>query len=371
MKKFLLASAAALLAGTSAIALDGAANPVVEVRGSDGSQTLHISDGATDTRIRIGGQTVEIHDGVVIVDGERIELGDAEYVVIDGDDVRVVEGSGRGFYMEFANHHAMATHMAGLAENLNHTIVASFDGDFEFDFDHAEFAEMAEELAEMEIHLGELETMNFEAVHADALRSMEEALANLDEGHVTVDGRDWDELSDEEKEEVREELREAREEMRLEFREMREEMREASREMRHAERERERALRHTRREVERARHRADREHRRESEEERRERHEDMRERAEERRAHIEERRAHAEERRAHAEERREQARRMRVHAERARNVIRERFGDDASVRIEEDGDGNRRVWVDGEEQTGDDLTNWLNQLEADRLDGGN
>ena len=371
MKKFLLASAAALLAGTSAIALDGAANPVVEVRGSDGSQTLHISDGATDTRIRVGDQTIEIHNGVVIVDGERIELGDAEYVVIDGDDVRVMEGSDRGFHMQFANHHAMATHMAGLAENLNHTIVASFDGDFEFDFDHAEFEEMAEELAALEIHLGELETMNLEEVHAEALRSMEEAFANLDEGHVTVDGRDWDELSDEEKEEVREELREAREEMRLEFREMREEMRAASREMRHAERERERAMRHVRREVERARHRADREHRRESEEERRERHEDMRERAEERRAHIEERRRHAEERRAHAEERREHAQRMRVDAERARNVIRERFGGDASVRVEEDGDGNRRVWVNGEEQTGDDLINWLNQLEADRLDGGN
>jgi hypothetical protein len=41
------------------------------------------------------------------------------------------------------------------------------------------------------------------------------------------------------------------------------------------------------------------------------------------------------------------------------------------IRIMEDAEGNRRVWVNGEEQTGDDLTNWLNRLEAERLDGGN
>lgn len=357
MKKFLLASAAALLAGTSAIALDGAANPVVEVRGADGSQTLHISNGATDTRIRIGGQTVEIHDGTVIVDGERIELGDAEYVVIDGDEIRVVEGSDREFHYEFSGGHEFMARMANLAHDVNFAVITEFDGDFEFDFDHAEFEELAEELAGMEVHLAAMETLNLEEVHTEALRSMEEALANLDDGHVSVDGRDWDELSDAEKEEVREELREAREEMRVEFRAMREEMREAGREMRHAERERERALRHVRREVERARGRAEREHRRESHEERREHHEAMRERAEEHRSHAEERRNHAE--------------RMRSQAERVRDVIRERVGDSSSVRIVEDDDGNRRVWVNGEEQTGDDLTNWLNELEADRLDGGN
>ena len=43
--------------------------------------------------------------------------------------------------------------------------------------------------------------------------------------------------------------------------------------------------------------------------------------------------------------------------------------ENSSVRIEQDDDGRRRVWVDGEEQTGDALIEWLNRLEADRLAG--
>ena len=43
--------------------------------------------------------------------------------------------------------------------------------------------------------------------------------------------------------------------------------------------------------------------------------------------------------------------------------------ENSSVRIEQDNDGRRRVWVDGEEQTGDALIDWLNRLEADRLAG--
>lgn len=356
MKKLLLASAAALLAGTSAIALDGVANPVVEIRGDDGARTLHISDGATNTRINIGGQTVEIHDGTVIVDRERFELDGANYVVIDGDEVQLVEGREHGYRFEFSSdHHALVERMTGLAENLNYTVVTDFDHDFEFD--HEEMLELAEELSNMETHFAAFEHVNFEEIHADAMRSMGEALANLDEGNVRVDGRDWDELSDEEKEEVREELREAREEMREEMREMREEMRDVAREMRDAERERERALRMARREMERAHSRAERDARRE--------------RHAERRAHAEEMREHAEERRAHAEERRAHAERMRIEVERARDVIRQRAGDNASIRVIEDDDGNRRVWVNGEEQTGDDLTDWLNELEADRLEGGN
>ena len=39
------------------------------------------------------------------------------------------------------------------------------------------------------------------------------------------------------------------------------------------------------------------------------------------------------------------------------------------IRVEEE-DGRTRVWVDGTEQTGDDLTGWLNQLQSDRLAGG-
>ena len=349
MKKLLLASAAALLAGTSAIALDGVANPVVEIRGDDGARTLHISDGATNTRINIGGQTVEIQNGTVIVDGESFELDGAQYVVIDGDDVQLVDGREHGYRFEFSSgHHALGERMADMARNLNYTVVTDFDHDF--DFDHDALVEMAEELANMETHFAAFERVDFEEIHADAMRSMEEALANLDEGNVRVDGRDWDELSDAEKEEVREELREAREEMRVEMRSMREEMRDAAREMRHAERERERAVRMARREVERAHSRAERDARRE--------------RHAERRAHAEDMREHAEEMRAHAE-------RMHIEVEHARDIIRQRAGDDASIRVIEDEDGNRRVWVNGEEQTGDDLTDWLNELEADRLEGGN
>lgn len=356
MKKLLLAGTTALLAGTSAIAFDGAATPVVEIRGDNGERTLHISDGATNTRISIGDQTVEIHDGIVIVDGESFELDGAEYIVVDGDDVRVIEGSDHSYSYAFSSdHHALAERMADMAQNLSYTVVTDFDHDF--DFDHEELVEMAEELSNMETHFAAFEHVNFEEIHADAMRSMEEALANLDEGNVTVDGRDWDALSDAEKEEVREELREAREEMREEMREMRSEIRDAAREMRHAERDRERAMRMARREVERAHSRAERDARRE--------------RHAERRAHAEEMREHAEEMRAHAEERRAHAERMRGEAERTRDVIRQRVGDDARVRIVEDDDGNRRVWVNGEEQTGDDLTDWLNTLESDRLEGGN
>jgi hypothetical protein len=78
------------------------------------------------------------------------------------------------------------------------------------------------------------------------------------------------------------------------------------------------------------------------------------------------------------------------HENRRVEVIRRRHGDDAEghanvwierdgdhevqfeerdVRIEQDEDGRRRVWINGEEQTGNDLTNWLNQLESERLAG--
>ena len=65
-------------------------------------------------------------------------------------------------------------------------------------------------------------------------------------------------------------------------------------------------------------------------------------------------------------------RRVRRHS--SRRVIRNQHRDDAGnendIRVEEDTTGRRRVWVDGEEKTGDDLIDWLNRLESSRLAGG-
>ena len=83
------------------------------------------------------------------------------------------------------------------------------------------------------------------------------------------------------------------------------------------------------------------------------------------RAHAERDRAHAERDAARAE--REHAATIHVDTERLHQLLGD--SDARDIRVE-DSDGRQRVWIDGEEQTGDDLVEWLNRLEVDRLSGG-
>ncbi|RKR03973.1 hypothetical protein [Maricaulis maris] len=329
MRKFLLAGAALAVTGAAAFALDdddarqmrvhvstdhhatfvGDDGQIVEIRGANGDRTIHIDRDGERSVIRIDGQEIEIDDNIVHVDGNRVEVGPRSVIIIDGDDVRVVEDEHVRMGRE------LDIHMAERAEHL---------------------ADMEHNLARIAI---DLDGFDGESLEATVMHSLEMALAGLDEDRV-VSSRDWEELSDEEKAEVRAELREARQEMREAMEEARRELREAGIEM-EAER------RHARIEVERAVR-------------------DMA-RAERdiARARVEVLRADDEMRRARVEVLRADDSR-RADIERLHQVM---GRDDVNdIRIEET-DGRQRVWIDGEEQTGDDLVDWLNRLEVDRLAG--
>lgn len=307
MKRILLAGGAIATLGAAAWAMDGdkqharihsedgqavviagdIGGPIVEVRGDNGERTLHMERDGEATTIRVDGTTVEVRDGEVIVDGQRVTAGPGSMIVVDGDDVRVI------------------------------------DRDFEMAFD-AEFAahmtERAERLARMHEDFAESFVFEFDAdgLESEIMDSLEEALADLDERRVRVSG-DWDDLSAEEREEVRETLREAREEIRDAMREVREEMEGERRHIRLELREAERELARAGRELARAEREAERE-------------------------------------------------RHRMVLRHVRDSAID--GNHRSIRVEQDDDGRRRVWIDGEEQTGDDLVDWLNRLETDRLAGG-
>ena len=333
MKRFLLAGAAVATLSAAAWAMDndkqhtriqvedghsvvmngGGHGPVVELRGDNGERTIHMERDGANTTLRVDGQTVEILDGAVIVDGQRIDVGPDGMVIVDGDDVRIVEN------------------------------------DFEIEFD-AEFtahmAERAEHLARMHEDFAENFVFEFDAegLEADVMASLEETLADLENRDFHYSG-DWEDLSPEEREEVREALAEAREDVREAMQEVRREMAELERDMA-GERRRVRVeLRNAQREMARAERevaRAEREVARE-------------------RRHVEIRRRDAEAEAADAE-----LQHVWVHRER---LDADAEGERRDVRIEEDDDGRRRVWIDGEEQTGDDLVDWLNRLETDRLAG--
>lgn len=53
------------------------------------------------------------------------------------------------------------------------------------------------------------------------------------------------------------------------------------------------------------------------------------------------------------------------------DVICQCVGDNVSICVIEDDDGNCCVWVNGEEQIGDDLIDWFNEFEVDCFEGGN
>lgn len=320
MKKYLLAGAALVLTGATAFALDddrdmrtrvhvssnatatlaGEQGVIVEVRGADGDRTIHIDGDGRNSVLEIDGQRVEIEGNTVRVDGETVDVAGDGIVVIDGTDIRVVTGqSGR-------HHREIELHMA----------------------------EQAADLADMERHLSSMVIdLDVEGLQGTVQHSLELALAGLDEGRIESSD-DWDELSEEEKAEVREEIRQARDELREAMREMRVEFRAAGADMA-------REQRVARVEIE--------------------------------RAHREIARAERDLARANVELRRAEVIRHHVgvdrisgEVERVNRVLRETGAGD--VRIEET-DGRRRVWIDDEEQTGDDLVDWLNRLEIDRLSG--
>jgi hypothetical protein len=345
MKRILLAGAAIATLGTAAWAIDGdkqqtrvqvmsgshvmvgGEGPIVEIRGADGERTLHMERDGAQTVITVNGQTIEIDGGRVTIDGETVEASPHSVVILEGDEIRVTDNVDARFGQEWTMRMAeRADHMARLQDHMQHRFAFVSGDGMTFDLD-------------------------IEGVHEEALAAIERSLEEL-EG-AEFNGRDWDDLSEEEREEVREELREAREEMRESMREAREEMREAMREARDADE----VHREVRIEMRRA----------------------AREMAE---AEREMARAEREIARAHRDMARHENRRVevirRLHGDEAEghaNVWIERDGDhdihfeERDVRIEQDEDGRRRVWINGEEQTGDDLTNWLNQLESERLAG--
>jgi len=388
MRKYFLAGAALVLTGTAAFALDddrdvrtrvhvssnatatlvGEQGVVVEVRGADGDRTIHIDNDGETSVLEIDGQQIEIIGDTVRVDGETIDVTRDGMVVVDGADIRVVTGP--------VGRHARELEL----RMVEHT---------------AHLADMERRVADMVIDL------NVDSIEGTVAHSLELALAGLESNRIES-SEDWDELSEEERAEVREELRQAREEIREAMHEMRIELRAADGEM-------QREHRMARVEIERAHGemaRAERERGRAelSEAERAEVREDLRQaredirkamhemrvelraadgemerehrmaRVEIERAHREMARAEREMGRTHLELRRVDEIRNHVDVDRmsgevarVNRVLRET--DTSNVRIEET-DGRRQVWIDGEEQTGDALVDWLNRLELDRLAGG-
>ena len=318
MKSFLLAASAAALCALPATAVipavaqehetrlhvaqgsrivtDGGV--VVEIRGEDGERTVHITRDGGESEIRVDGRDVRVADGAVYIDGERHEAGSGSMVVIDGDEVEIVEG--------------------GMGRNV---WVARGGEAYAFG-DHE--AAMAEAMERVRMHVVELDGMDGEIEAA-----MREAIEEL-ENHRAWNDERWDDLSEEEREEVRAARAEAHAELRAVMEELRGEMREI--------------------EI----------HRAMGDEARREvRVEIQRAARDAARAERDVARAERDVERAA----RDHARHMRWvmrHAERGERVNEE-------VRVEEDEDGRRRVWVDGEEQTGEDLVEWLNRLEGERF----
>ncbi|MAK65189.1 MAG: hypothetical protein CMF75_10705 [Maricaulis sp.] len=299
----------------------GGDGPIIELRGANGERTLHMERDGEDTVITVNGQTIEIEDGEVRIDGQVVEASDHSVVIVDGDTVRVVGGD---FDMELDQEFEI--HMAERAEHLarmGEEIRARFESE---DGVHAYAFAFDDE--------------GGEDLHETIMESLEAAMAGLENGRHH--GDDWEDLSAEEREEVREALREAREEMREAMREVRAEMTEMEGERRR--------VRVELREAARDMARAEREMARAAREERR----------------IEIIRRHGE-----AEDSEGVQHRWEWRSDHDAAIFREQQAqrESRNVRVEQDEDGRRRVWVNGEEQTGDDLTEWLNQLESDRLAG--
>ena len=332
MKTFLLATAAAALAGTAAWALDDdnhltrvriAGDPamawtqsgtVIEIRGEDGTRTIHIQGDSPHSRLTVNGQTVDITDQGVMIDGQLVETDGTGMIIVDGEQIQVMnDGDFSRFDGQFERHMGeRAEHRIHMAEGMH---------EFRFDFDS-------------------------EGMRTEVMESLEAALAGLDsENFMAGHSRDWDELSEEEREDVQASIEDAREEIREAMRDMHVEIREA-RELGESETRRVRVeLSHAARDAA----RADRD---------------------EAHARRDEARAARDEARSERHEAREEARVERRHHEHIERTVMRDDRTERNIRVERSDDGRRQVWIDGEEQTGDDLVSWLNQLEAERLAGG-
>lgn len=330
MKRLLLGVAAIALTGAATYALDGEktqsftlvgasshvyqtnSGQIIEIRGENGDRTLHIERDGDASEIIVNGERISIDGNQVIINGESVAIESDSIVVVDGAEIRVLDS-----------------------------------GDLEFEGPHFEvhFAERAEHLAQLHENLSDMNVVvDVQGIETSVLAGLEMALAGLEREHI-ITSDDWDELSAEEQEEALEEIAEAREEIREAMLELREEMAELQIELHEDARELQIELREMSREhAEIAREHA----------------------SMEREIRIEVERAHREAERAMRDAHREQARIMRWHEERRTSDTL----DGRDIRIEENSDGRRRVWIDGEEQTGEDLTRWLNELEAERLAGG-
>ena len=328
MKTFLLATAAATLAGTAAWAFDDdnrhmrvrvagdsamtqdQDGTVIEIRGEDGERTIHMQRNGSDATLNINGQDIQIRGHHVMIDGQEVETDGAAIIIIDGDEIRVVnDGDMHRFDGQFE------LHMAERAEH--HARMASEMEDFQFEFDS-------------------------EGMQEEVMASLEAALAGLDSDVMADhDSHRWAEMTEAERETAQASMQAAREEIHEAMQGLRTELREAHRagsdemrrvhvEMRHASRDAARAGRDAARAGRDA--------------------------------------AHAERDVARME--RDEARMERRHIIHRESAADEGERVEQNIRVERSEDGRRQVWVNDEEQTGDDLVGWLNQIEADRLAGG-
>ncbi|WP_339742869.1 hypothetical protein [uncultured Maricaulis sp.] len=349
MKTFLLATAAVTLAGTAAWAVDDdnrhpgvrVANDhamtwtqggtVIEIRGEDGERTIHMQGSGADSRLTINGQEVQIHGNHVVIDGQEVEADGATTIIVDGDEIRVLNGGDRD---RFDSQFVM--HMAERAENA-----ARMAGDmdqFRFEFDS-------------------------EGMEHDVMASLEAALEGLDHDVlIESDSRDWGAMTEAERETARASMENAREEIRQAMEAMRGEMREAALEGRDESRRASVEMRHVAREAA----RAGRDEARAARDEARVQRDSAR--GEREAARVE--RHHVRVERDAVRVARNEARVERHHSMSQDPSMDNGRHDEQDIRVESSDDGRRQIWVNGEEQTGDDLVSWLNQLEADRLAGG-
>lgn len=332
MRTFLLATAAITLVGTGAWAIDDdsrqprsrVANDhasstkqdgtLIEVRGEDGERTLHMQGHGPDSTLNVNGRDIQIHDGHLTVDGQDIETDGQSVIIIDGDEIRIIGDNDADRY----------------------------GGRFEF---HT--AERAEDMARMAAEMGQFRfEFDSEGMQDEVMASLEAALAGLERGEL-MDGdqQEWEDLSEADREAARASIEEAREDIRQAMEEMREEMREAQRAGRSENRRVRVELSGDARDAARA--------------------ERDSLRAERDAAHDARDAARAERDAARGEAR--QARTERHSTAHWTIQTDDDARNDSNIRVERSDDGRRHVWVDGEEQTGDNLVDWLNQLEADRL----
>lgn len=315
MKTILLATTALALAGTAAFAVeDDREHTRVRV-----DREHHAGGTVIEIRGEDGERTVHMQgdrpDTTLSINGQNIEIRDG-HVIIDGEEIET-------------SRHAVIIVDGDEVRVIESADRPHFDGRFE-----RHMADRAEHMARMGEHMeGATFEFDMNGMQDEVMQALEAALAGLEaDGDFDMDSDRWTELSDEERAEVHRSMREARDEIRAAMHEMRDEMREAGHEARDAQRH----------------------------------------------VHIEMRHAARDEARADRDRARVMRWESREDGEDGHRVMRWQSHGDAddavhverNVRVERDADGRQRVWVNDEEQTGDDLVTWLNQLQADRLAGG-